>query len=233
MKRLTVAAAVAAMILCLVSCMRDDTLMYGAVSMGTVRNGQIVTDEGLTLVVAENPCEGDLRAERRVHVIYDVLRKKGPALYEIGLLRIVNVLVKDAVNLSESDPDELGDDPVSVSSAWEGGGYINLLVGLSVLKDSEVKHLVNLVLDDEAPTDTLRFTLRHNAFGEYMGSPTVSSKDLSIVSTYVSFPVFGLIPVGINEIPIKISWNWHDNAEDGSLIEETRTYSAKGILRRY
>lgn len=233
MRRLTAAAAVAAMILCLVSCMRDDTLMYGAVSMGVVRDGRIQTDEGMTLVVAENPCDGDLKAERRVHVIYDVLRKQGPALYDIALLRIVNVLVKDAVNLSESDPDEIGDDPVAVTSAWEGGGYINLLVGLSVVKDSEVKHLVNLVLDDTAPSDTLRFTLRHNAYGEYMGSPTVASEDLSIVSTYVSFPVFGLIPVGINEIPIKISWTWHDNAEDGTLVEDTRLYSTKGILRRY
>ena len=232
MKRLTAAAAVAAMILCLVSCMRDDTLMYGAVSMGVVKNGQILTDEGMTLIVADNPCEGDLKAERRVHVIYDILRKDGPALYEIALLRIVNVLVKDSVNLTESDPDEIGDDPVAVSSAWQGGGYINLLVGLSILKDSEVKHLINLVLDDTAPTDTLRFTLRHNAFGEYMGSQAVSSEDLSIVSTYVSFPVFGLIPVGLNEIPVKISWTWHSNAEDGSLVEETRLYSTKGTLRR-
>ena len=231
MKNTLLLAATVVACVVLSGCSRDDTIMYGAISMGTADSGTIVTDEGMTLKVVENPCEGNISEKRRVHVIYDILRKEGPARYQVRLNRILNVLTKDAIVAGSVPEEELGDDPIHISSAWESGSYINLLIALAVVKDSSVKHLVNLVLDDPSATDTLRFTLRHNAYGEYYRSPQLKEgAEISTVASYASFPANKLVPPGKDRMPVKISWTWYDNNEDGALSETTRTYTLKGII---
>lgn len=231
MKRAVRASLLAALLLA-AGCAKDDTVLYGEYAMGTVSGRSIISDGGLTYDVAEQQCPGLLDTMKRVLFRCDILRRTGNDRYDIRLREMQSVLCKDPIEAASMDGDAVGDDPVRAISIWSGNGYLNFLIGIAVLNGSDTRHFINLVHDGASPSaDTLYFSLRHNAYGEYFGAEGTEDAYFELGRSYVSFPVGRFIPEGRESMPVRIFWRWHAE-EDGRPMKETDTFSAAGEIRR-
>lgn len=215
-------AAVAA----LASCKKDDTLQYNNLTMGNVVNGTFTSDQGNIFTVVEKNCAGNLENMKRAIVLCDVLKKVEGTQneYEVRLNGLGSVLTKDPVAKKTADNDvEMSiEDPVNIYDLWISGGYINMYIQFEVLPNSDKKHLINLVIDEEASTDgKYVFTLRHNSFGE---SITHDEQDITLGGSYVSFPISELIKEESAEITM--NWLWYKSVGQG-WSSETQDNSCK------
>jgi len=210
------------------ACSRDDTLVYGDTAIGNVSGGRILTDTGLTYVVAEKTCTGSLDTLRRAIVSCDILRKVSAKEYEIRLNEIYRVLLKDPLALSKADPKIVGDDPIQVYTSWISGGYLNMSTVIAYKANSGVTHVINLVYDDSYPDGELNLTLLHNANGE-----TYPEQDgLAFGKAFVSFPISDLLPEGMDKITANLSWRWHTSDASGALLPETKVVTSTITLLR-
>lgn len=97
----------------------------------------------------------------------DILEREDEHRYRVKVNKYFQLLDKDCISLSAIDADTLGRNPINVSKAWFGGGYLNMRMELETDPSSNVSHWVNLAYDDERSTaDTIRLRLYHNAFGD-------------------------------------------------------------------
>lgn len=227
---LNMLAAAAALMLA-ASCNKDNTVAYGYEGIGTVAGSSIILDNGVQFNVTSLQTDDGYKACERVYFYCDILKETSTGYFNIRLLKWTKVLRKQAVTYSSvSDWDEIGDDAVALGQGWMSGEYLNMAVLFSAKTGSETSHYLNLVYDDvNSGTDTLRFQLRHNGKGESF--PSIAYEDMTIVKAFASFPIRNYIPAELNEIPIKVTWNWYKTA-DGRYIAQTEEQSIKGILTR-
>ena len=220
MRKITTIAAIAVAAILAISCIKDDTLAYGVVTMGKVTGpNTLVTDDGIQFDIVEKTCEGSIEGYDRLLIVCNILKRLNDNRYKICLNQFTAPLVKDPVKTSTlASPGEgLGDDPILVSSAWVSGGYLNL--GFTVyMLDKEKIHTLNLEFDDTAPADTLRFTLHHD---DDLPTPAEGySEDTPAGSGFCSFPINDLYPAGVTSMPIKLSWTWDKPESDKGVANK-------------
>ncbi len=224
MKRITILllAAVAVM----TGCKKDDTLRYNNLTMGNIIGETIVSDQGNTFEIAETLFEVDLQKYEygRVLLMCDVLKKTAENTYDIRLTGIESVLTKNVLPLSEATEPELTvEDAINIRDIWYGGGYLNLFIEFAQKEDSETKHRITLVHDDQSEEDGYTFILRHNAYGE---TPSEEDREYRSAFGYVSFPIARLINEDSADITIK--WKSHKRLPGGSYsLLETEDITKK------
>ena len=210
MRLSSVTSIIAAMLLA-ISCTWDDPVIYRDVTMAEpTADGRLKTDSGVIYNIVKKSCEASLEGKTRVLILCDVLKKTADKQYDIELLQLIEPLKKDPVPSSTlTKPDDgLGNDPVAITQAWISGGYMNLCVAVKILS-KEQDHVINLEFDDTAPSDTLRFTLRHDDGVD--DSTDAISSDTEIGTAYATFPIRQLLPEGKETIPVKLSWTWDND----------------------
>ncbi len=159
------------------SCKKDDTLMYGNVTMGNFAGDKFISDQGNEFTIVENMTGEEIKDIKRAIMQCDVLQKTAGTEngYDVRVSYVGEVLTKNPLTLetAATDPEKTVEDPILVDQAWISGGYLNLYVMFEVqaspaLEDS--KHMVNLVYDPASiGTGKISLGLRHNAFGETLG----------------------------------------------------------------
>lgn len=221
-------AAAAVLSLLVLSCNKDNTLVYGATEMGVVRGGLIIADSGNIYRVAEQECAGQIDTMSRILFYCDILSQTGDNSYDIRLRGITEPPVIDPVPAPE-DPVSLTDDPARVVSAWFGGGYFNLGVYWFSATSSAKKHDFALSWSQSSPTDTLRLRLYHEGYGENYG--VLPQGSLQSNSGYLCFPMSDIPVASGQTVPVLLTWTWHTTTYD-TILEETRTYSEEGSYTR-
>ena len=222
--------AVVLAVLCLAACKKDDTILYQYTAFGDVSGTNLIADNGVTFHITKLSGTDGYNAQERVLFVCNILKKVSDSEYNIELLDWNRVVRKAYVKSSEvTDDAALGNAPVYLTNAWISGEYLNLAVALTFVRDSETKHIVNLVLDEASSDDnTLCFTLRHNSNGESVGGGSaLTFDDVVIGRAYYSFPIKNLIPLGGSK-EIKISWEWHITDDKGNFLPETETRTTTG-----
>lgn len=219
-------------VLCLAACKKDDTILNQFQSFGDVGSEVIYGDNGISFRITKVSCDDGYKSNQRVMFTCNVLKKVSEREYEAELLAWQRVLKKDVLKSSTiADPDAVGKDPIKIQSIWASGLYLNMEILTTFIKDSDTKHIINLVLDEDACTeDTLHFTLRHNGNGESVnpGSSDLTFDDVVLGRSLVSFPVQDFIPRG-KAMKVVIDWEWHIT-EDGVMSPLTETNSSSGII---
>jgi len=213
----------------LTACKQDETLRYNNVTMGNVTEGTFTSDQGNVFNVVEKNCTGNLEEMKRAFVICDVLNLTPGTEneYDVRLNGVAEVLVKDAISRNQADGNEESavSDPIHINAFWISGGYVNMYLVYERLKDSDVKHLVNLVIEEsETESGKYSFTLRHNSFGESLTSDLEDEdkEKLILAAAYVSFPLNEMIEGNSAELTFK--WKWYKSAGLG-ISSETQEYS--------
>ena len=109
--------------LILSGCRKEGFVPYTGLETGQVRNGVIVTDNGVNLVVDANPGNYKLTKDRRVVVSYKATASDGPDTYRIDLEELWETSRIEPI----AEPSgEHYDDPVRIDEAWFSGGYLNV-----------------------------------------------------------------------------------------------------------
>lgn len=210
----------------LTSCKQDDTLRYNNITMGDIKNGTFISDQGNIFNVVEKTCEGNLEEMKRAFVACDVLRLKPGTEneYDIRLNAVANVLVKDAIkrNIADEDDEAAVSDPVYINAFWISGGYLNMQIIFEKKEGSDKKHLVNLVMEENEEDGKYVFTLRHNAFGESFTYEPNDGDKIMLALAYVSFPLTDIIDMSSAEITF--NWKWYQDSVP-SATSETLVYS--------
>ena len=123
----------------LLSCEKDDTLMYNNATMGNIVDGQFISDQGNIFNIVEQTCAGDVTSMTRAMVVCDVLNKtQGGAAneYDVRLTQLGRVLAKNIVYHEDTDEDMQVQDPIRVEYAWISGGYMNLYIIFPIKAES-------------------------------------------------------------------------------------------------
>jgi hypothetical protein len=192
----------------------DDIFMsYGVIQNVTSKdNYEILTDKGNTLVVTKSYTSATIEDGKRILANYEILsdKDKSKNVYEVKINGFYYLLSKPLVYESfileaeESRRDSIGNDPFCGIDARFGGDYLNIDINLYYSRNSDKKHMINLIYDDtRAAADTIYLTLRHNAYGEVPGKafPTLYSD-----WGRCSFRIADLLPEGVTSKPIKLIW---------------------------
>ena len=204
----------------LAGCSGDSTVFRNDVSFGVVKGGIFVTDAGLDYIIVENLTDTPLEDGKRLMLTCDLLSRRGPKEYEARVIKAFAPLTKQPLRKGEEDDGTLGDDPIGVTEAWMGGGYLNLGLKIAAMKNSNTVHLVNLVeTDGPFPDDTLYLRLRHNAYGEVMGNEGMTGDKFQLAKTYACFPLDKFREEGKEAKPFKLCWSWYVEVP-GYLINE-------------
>ena len=204
-------------LLAAVSCKKDNVILYNDVTFVTADAGRYFTDFGLEYVIVENASEKEIPAEGRLILQSDILKKVGTGVYNVRVNAFAVPLTKDAAPAAEV-PDQ--DDPTKIENGWFSGGYFNVLLGLFVKNESDVKHLLNLAYTLPTETnDTLYLQLRHNAFDDVPTAPDqAETEGFTYAHTYACFKMDELLPEG-TIAPVKVTWRWFAG-EDGGETKE-------------
>ncbi len=224
--------AIVLAVLSIAACKKDDTIMYQYTAFGDVSGNTIFTDNGVKFNITKVDGADGYNAHERIVFQCNVLKEISKTEYNIELLAWTRVSKKDCIMSGEiTDDDALGHDPIRLDNAWVAGNYLNMEIAVTFLRNSETKHIVNLVLDQDASDDeTLCFVLRHNGNGESVGpGSSLTFNDVALGRAYFSFPVTDLLPSGVSK-NIKISWEWHKTDEKGELSTETEVNTTTGTV---
>ena len=213
--------SIAILLLCLVSCKKDELIFHNDVSFVTVIDGEYFTDAGVQYIIVENASDREIPTEGRLILACDILKKVRPGVFNVRVNGLSVPLTKDSIPATESP----ADDPICIESGWFSGGYFNSLLGFYAKDESSVKHLLNLeyTLPNEG-NDTLYLHLTHNAFEEVPANPKDDTDEYSYLHTYACFKLAGLLPSD-TEVPVKILWKWYD--EEAGDPSDCKEYSYK------
>ena len=192
----------------LISCKQDEILMYNNVTMGNVIDGTFVSDQGNIFNIVERTTIKDIEGMSRALTICDILRKVEGTdnVYDVRLNAATEVFTKKPILLDYADAsrDESVNDPVYIQDLWISGGYINIYIMLEMKYDSDQKHLINLVYDENGSADgKYKFQLRHNSYGE---SLIYDATGIGYGGTYASFPISDIIKESNAELTISSRW---------------------------
>ena len=216
-------------VLLLTACAKDGVLLRGGQDMVLIRDGKLLTDNGLTFTVAEDGTPSEWRSWQRAFITCDLLRQKSSAEFDIRLTEAHKVLLKEALTEGELPEEEIGDDPIDVVRGWISGGYLNLLFRIAYDPSSGQAHFINLVYLGQEDS-VLRFRLRQNSYGYYFGAPGLEGMPGFGIG-YVSFPISRFLPEGKDAALVEMTWKWHI-AEGGELLPQTEEKSDRALLRR-
>ena len=228
-----------AVLLMAAACVKNYPMVSGTSAMGSCDGQYFISDEGVSYKIVQDNSTEPLGAMDRVYVSFDVIGGSGKN-YDIRVLAWSKPLVKDWVKVSSAAEEQaLGSDPIRITKGWMSGGYINMDIMLTIKRESETKHVVNLCLcNPPVQQDTLRLAFRHNGNKESIPAEMLNTLDQDALkeqyatgSSLVCFPTSGLLPDGSDSLPFKITtlWTHHDEQTGKWLLEEEYTV---GILRR-
>ena len=200
----------------ILSCQKDDTIYYNNITMGNFVEGQFISDQGITYDIVEQTCSGETDTLKRAIISCDVLSKAVENKYNVRLNGFDAIFTKDPVDSTAvKDSSIFVENPLSVGEIWYAGGYLNMYIYIPIKEGSTQTHLINLVRDNEKSTsETYRFTLKHNAFGEVI---TAEDTNFVLGGTYVSFPIANLIQT--DKALIILNWTSHDEQEGMWSVE--------------
>lgn len=217
----------------LISCLPDrDVLFTDSGMCTTLGRDRLQTDSGNIYNVVEND-SGSLIPDtlKRIMVSCDVLSAVSGKSneYNIRIIDFRGALCEEPVIASSIPLDTLGIDGVNVVQAWVSGGYLNSFLNITMKRNSDTTHDVNLLFDDfRSNADTLYFKMRHNAHGESLENPEMSLNDLAFAGLYASFPLNNILPVGGKYPIVHLEWDWYlDESSPGSREKSTRSGNIK------
>lgn len=235
MKRTASILAILASAICISSCIQNDDILSTELCMVNIESPtRLITDAGLTFNVVETSVSAIPDTVKRVMILCDVLRQTGASTdeYDVHLLNFAHVLTKHPVLKSTADEEVIGSDGITPAQLWTGGEYLNGAIQFTSVINSKVSHTVNLVFDDtRSNSDTLYFSLHHNAHGESLEHEDIPESMLTVASDYVSFPVTEYIPEGKDEIVLHLDWSWYKE-EFGYLVKEKALHSVDIQLKK-
>lgn len=217
----------------LISCLPDrDVLFTDSGMCTTLGRDRLQTDSGNIYNIVEND-SGSLIPDtlKRIMVSCDVLSAVSGKSneYNIRIIDFRGALCEEPVIASSIPLDTLGIDGVNVVQAWVSGGYLNSFLNITMKRNSDTAHDVNLLFDDfRSNADTLYFKMRHNAHGESLENPEMSLNDLAFAGLYASFPLNNILPVGGKYPIVHLEWDWYlDESSPGSREKSTRSGNIK------
>lgn len=228
------AAAICMVLVLALSCSkesRDFPLAVNVTATGSVSGDTFTDDKGISYRIARTDAGVKVADMERALAVFDVLGKTGEKEYSMALHYLYQPLCKEYTALSEATEEMLGTDPILVQAGWISGGYVNLDFTFSYPKDSQSSHLIALILDDTQPMDTLRFTLRHNGYGEGFASEGDRSSFLEGTG-FACFDVSALVPDDDRAIPVRITAPWYETAGDDIRTGGTIDLVTRGHLSR-
>lgn len=201
----------------------DYWLGYGEI-VGKSPGYQIRLDNGKILnITANKVSQLNVSDGQRVIADYTIVgdeQQNGSVTSQNVILNyLYNVLKKSPLLSSEvgssAKQDSLGYDPVEISDAWVSSKYLN--IDFSVLRQiPEMKHLVNLVVDQERSTASQVYvTFRHNAFNDV---PALNS--YGRVSFDISSILNGISTGG--SIDLHLNWESYNSGEKMYTIKYTK-----------
>lgn len=175
------------------SCLDNDEKDYSQLTIGTVevKEGQdycFMLDAGGKMYPGDTTQIKDYEVKdgQRSFIYFDLLDEKIPGYeYNAIIYRIENILTKNIEripdNLSEK---EAGDDRINITNLWLTEDYVNIQYQILYDKQSDKKHLLTLIKNENALETTedneyLNLEFRHNAYDEKedgVGSGLVSYK---------------------------------------------------------
>lgn len=229
-------ALLAAVSFVFASCKKDNTLMYGNLTMGNFVGDKFISDQGNEFTIVENNTGKTFEGIERGIMQCDVLNKTEGVEngYDVRVVYLSEVLTKAPVTLEEAaaDPEKVVDDPITIDYAWISGGYLNLYLVFEIQhspKLEERKHMVNLLYSPaEVGKGNYALTLRHNAYGETLTNLEDNS-DESVLSTeviqwgltggYVSFQLSDIITE--SEALLTLNWVEHKTDEFNNWLAAT------------
>lgn len=246
--RLIAFAVLTAISFALISCKKDNTLMYGNVTMGNFVGDKFISDQGNEFTIVENTTGKDFNGIERAIMQCDVLNKTEGVEngYDVRVSYLSSVLTKAPITPEDAsaDPEKVINDPIMIEYAWVAGGYLNLYVSFEIQYSPKLensKHMVNLIYE-KSETGKYSLTLRHNAYGETLAGKKSESDDQGqlqsndliqwgLTGNYVSFQLSDLITE--EEAELTINWVEHVTDTMGSWLADvtsktgTLTYSKK------
>lgn len=229
------AAAAIAVLSVACACSRQELDLPIAVNVtmtGSISGDTFTDDQGLDYRMTGTAEGVSLTDMDRALVTVNVIGKISDKEYSAYLLSLYKPLCKKVAMLSAATDEMLREDPVLIDTGWISGGYVNLGITFSRLKESDTAHQIELILDDSTAGDgTLRFTLHHNGFGEgFADEGNRSSYD--DVAGFVCFNVSGLLPDGIDSMPVSITAPWYETVGDDIRTGNVIEIVTKGRLSR-
>lgn len=192
--------------LCAVSCIWTNPIYQDTTMVDVINPTRVITDSGITYNIESQLCDGTLETGKRTLVVCNVTKKRSDTEYDAELLSFVVPLNKAVVRAS-SITDPLGDDPVGLSTLWESGGYLNMRFVVQEIEEGKT-HTMNLEWLDTEPADTLRFVMHHDDGIDGIRLPSDDDMEIMYGVGYATFPIKDLVPAGVKEMPIKITWVW-------------------------
>ena len=219
------------------SCTHEDVSIYASYgvlqNVTSENNYEILTDRGNILVVTESNTIREVEEGKRVLANYEILSDKNQAknIYEVKVNGFYNLLSKPLVNESfildneDARRDSIGNDPFIQIRGDFGGDYINIDFEVYFQYGSTTRHLINLIYDDtNVESDTIRLTLRHNAYGETL------AQSYNLISGWgrCSFKIADLLPEGITTMPVILTWEQYEHHGYGSKERSaTKTFQLR------
>ncbi len=214
------------------------TVFYRELGVITYVDGsnyfEITNDDGIVYIVAGDnlPDYGVAEGKRLYFSYYDCVSVTGDpnirpelqvkdSVLAIQLERPEYVLTKPLIKESfileneKKRRDSIGYDgirPFKPHEAWFGGDFLNVNFEYLRFKDSQKRHMINLVLDDvrkpeSEDDDYVYLYLRHNAYGESPSASVMPQSDTGICS----FDLSGIIPKGKSSVKVKLFWDWYQS----------------------
>ena len=205
----------------LISCLPDREYLYTDTGMCTrIGFDRLQTDAGAIYNITENNSGANIPdSVKRVMISCDVTSEVPGKTneYNIRLIDFRSALCEEPVIASFTPVDTLGTDGIRVAQAWVSGGYLNSFLYVTMKRNSDTAHSINVLFDDiKSNSDTLYLTMRHNAYGESPENPEQDLNYLVLAGVYASFPLNGVMPVGGSSPIVHLEWDWY--IEDGASI---------------
>lgn len=181
------------------ACLDDDNetiSIYSTIgslmSAGTENGYYISTDSGLKLLVDNSTAIDDEVSENdRLYAEFTFTDEQSQGYDgKIIVHYVYKILVKDPVQLTDDNVQEIGDDNISVSEIWTSDGYLNFR--FQFFSGGNKTHVLNLVTIDEKSTAEdgyLYLEFRHNAnydTTQYPYNGIVSFRTDELFATYPS-----------------------------------------------
>lgn len=183
MKRFKLIAAFAialAVVPCLHSCLDDNETEYPSLAITTIKTLESV-ERGYYFGLSDGSkmYPGDTTAIRnyalvdgqRAFVYFNYLTEARAGYdYNVKVEKIINILTKDIIDLTEENAEEIGDNPINAISCWITQNYLNIEFQYHGSNNPDKKHFLNLVENtlttenDEEGYIGLEF--RHNNKGD-------------------------------------------------------------------
>ena len=154
----------------LTSCLKDSTFSVSNYQdFATAYNGDLITDQGVTLHVVENQTGStEWKTEgRRFYILCDIQNRN----MDIVLKQFLNVNILEPSELSTME--EEGTDPLVIKDSAIGGGYFNIFYSYYYKPASDFDHTIQAWW--ETTGSEISLYIYHNGNGE---NPSEMKEDL-------------------------------------------------------